>query len=254
MHVLLAALLLLAVFISPAQAQVEDSALITLKASYRGQLLEYQTAESQFLLAKGQYTQLNTLASLEDLLQASQQLMFKRSQILLTYFKLLETNLVLSQGIELSVKESLLSEIRSTQDQLATQDALEKNAPNKTAVEEATAEFVARVPAWQNLAAYARAVLKLGRQQAVYDQAQLLLNKTNPQEDNRLTALELSQKQRAYDEIMSKSLLAKTELVVMWEALAAAKAESEDFDLNQALAKNYATISQLINYLDEFTK
>jgi hypothetical protein len=86
--------------IAPYSQQLEE-----LARTYRGQVQEYQTKERAYIIAKTDFIQLETLASLESAIQASRELTIIRNQVLETYLQQLRVTLVATPGIEVPVKE-----------------------------------------------------------------------------------------------------------------------------------------------------
>ena len=65
-----------------------ESEIAGLKEVYRGQLSEYRDADKEFVIAKDQYHQLGTLASINDATEAARKVFALRDQVLISYFEL----------------------------------------------------------------------------------------------------------------------------------------------------------------------
>jgi len=131
------------VFVGQVQSQQIDPAEIiyqkedfsveieTTTETYRGQLAEYRQAEQEFVVAKGQYAQVETLSALNALIDATQTVYQKRIQVLETYFTLLQLQLQSVEGVNLVSREQAIGLLGELQQEFDNQKTI--LAQNQTA-------------------------------------------------------------------------------------------------------------------------
>ena len=121
---LLSLFITITIFFSASNVIAQDSAQIfnktrntqkieELRILYRDQIEAYRKSDKEFNVAKTHYFNVETLRALEEVVSATEVAMFDRSKILITYLELLSATLDDASGIELTLKEESLKEIRS---------------------------------------------------------------------------------------------------------------------------------------------
>lgn len=171
-----------------------------LKLQYRGELEEYRGLENSYVIAKKQYYKLNTLASLEDLVQKTQAAMDLRAKVLRTYLRLLRLELLSQPGIELPEKkaaeQSLLSAIQKIeQHQQQFEEDLDKPQISQIAEEFETLIDQTEAAAYQTLAA-----MSIGELQTIHDKAIVLKSDMEAEIATAGGALKSAERKRSFDE------------------------------------------------------
>ncbi len=91
--------------VSPLPEQIQLSSRSQLNTQYRAQLESYRIEERAFRLAKQEYHQLQTLASLEKVITAWKAVSLARNQVLITYLMILDSEVMVSYGLDEKVRE-----------------------------------------------------------------------------------------------------------------------------------------------------
>ncbi|HEX7017902.1 MAG TPA: hypothetical protein VF209_03285 [Patescibacteria group bacterium] len=233
------------------QRQDLSQDLFDLERSYRGQLDEYRRYEREYQLAYEQNTKLQTLSSLETLVQATHRVMTTRALVLHTYFRLMRITVLDAEGINTQHKDRLLSSLDEAVARIETHQQLLEKSQNRTALQQAAVEFE---PLHENLliiSNYGQTVIQVGRLQNIYDNANVLLSRIEAEDASQLSAAEVSQRQRAINET-------KTSLQGVQSQLQQANTELEELVQRQAdfydlfyLTDVYDTLSKSIAFLTE---
>jgi len=171
-----------------------------LKLQYRGELEEYRKSENLYLIAKKQYHKLDTLASLEDAVQKTQEVMVVRDKVLRTYLRLLRLKLLSQPGIELSEKknaeQSLLAAIGSIeQHQQQFAETLDKPQLNKV-----SEEFEILMEQIEEAAYQSLTLMSIGELQTIHDKAIILKADMELKIATAGGALKSTERKRSFDE------------------------------------------------------
>jgi hypothetical protein len=174
--------------------------ILQLKLQYRSELEEYRRLENLYIIAKDQYHNLGTLASLEDAVQKTQEAMDSRSKVLRTYLRLLRLKLLSQPGIELPDKKdaeqsllSALQKIEQHQQQLV--EPLDK--PQISEISDNFEDLAVQVEeaAYQTLA-----VMAIGELQTIHDKAIVLKDDMEVEIATAGGALKSTERKRSFDE------------------------------------------------------
>lgn len=255
------AFLFFLLMISPvlAQAQVD---LISEKKSiieeiaevdrtYKGQLAEYRQAADQFNIAKGQFTKLNTLASLEVAVQDGRKALLLRDRVLLTYLKLIELKLLESDGINLEEKTIALDMTKDLQQDFQAHLDLTNNAIDRVAVNQVADDFEILAPKITNLSNYVSTLLRIGKLQTIYDHSLSLVEKTNPNAAGAEPSLKQNEMIRAHTEVVNLMEKIYTNLRYGWDEIRVAREKEKPIDLSKSNASVFADLSQTMLFLAE---
>lgn len=227
--------------------------IFDLERSYRGELDEYRRYEREYQLAFEQYAKLQTLSSLETLVQATHRVMTTRGLVLHTYFRLLKLTVIDAEGINVQHKERLLSRLDESIARIETHRALLEKSQNKTALQQAAVEFEPLYEYLEVISSYGQAVVQVGRLQNVYDNSVVLLNKIESEDVSELSAIELSQRQRAIEETKSSLEEVRQQLQESNSDLdEMIEREAGTFDLFY-LTDIYDTLSKVVSFFTELT-
>lgn len=219
--------------------------------TYKGQLAEYRQAADQFNIAKGQFTKLNTLASLEVAVQDGRKALLLRDRVLLTYLKLIELKLLEADGINLEEKTIALDMTKDLQQDFQAHYDLTNNAIDRVAVNQVADDFQILAPKITNLANYASELLKIGKLQTVYDHALSLVQKTNPAAEDAEPSLKQNEMIRAHAEVVKLMEQIYTNLRFGWDEIKAAREKEKPIELAKTNASAFVGLSQTMLFLAE---
>lgn len=223
--------------------------LAEVQRSYRGQLEEYRVAQQQFVVAQQESVQLGTLSSLEAAVKATQKVMIIRDQVLLSYVKILELELRLADGLELSLKDKALLALEETTKSLNRHLDSTRASLDRPAIATRADDFLALEPLYTFSVEFSRELLLLAKLRNSYDTAAGVFNELADQE-LELTAIAQEERQRALEEVRLSLvdvdyLLDLTELEFE-ESLVRGRVRK-----NKSLDSIYVELIQLVNFLDE---
>jgi hypothetical protein len=244
------------VFVSAATSPISQKESIVdeiaeVKRSYKGQLAEYRQANDQFIIAKGQFEKLNTLASLEVAVQDVRKVLSLRDQVLLTYLKLIELELLEADGINLEEKTLALEETKDLQRDFLAHKDLVDNAIDRVAVDQVANDFELLSPRVTSLSGYASSLLQIGKLQTIYDQSLTLVDATDPRNLTEEPSLKLNEKIRAHNEISNLMDDLDFNLNFVWDEIKSARLKNKPVETNKVNASIYANLSQVLLFLEE---
>lgn len=151
-----------------------ESEIAGLKEVYRGQLSEYRDADKEFVIAKDQYHQLGTLASINDATEAARKVFTLRDQVLISYFELLRANIISSEGIELSLKEIVVKRIEIEGRWMVDHKQRVIKMLDRTQFNSLADEVTEKEDDFKEVSLQAMAILSMGELQDVYDRLVLV--------------------------------------------------------------------------------
>lgn len=171
-----------------------------LKIQYRGELEEYRNLENLYLIAKKQYRELGTLASLEDAVQKTQEAMILRDRVLRTYLRLLRLRLLSQPGINLSAKKETEQSLLSALNNIEQHQSLFDESLDKPQINEISEEFETLIDQIEEAAYQALVVMAIGELQTIHDQAIVLEADMEAEIATAGGALKSTERRRAFDE------------------------------------------------------
>ncbi|HKY74336.1 MAG TPA: hypothetical protein VJ246_03440 [Patescibacteria group bacterium] len=220
--------------LSPPQVEIA-------KKTYAEQLDVYRVKEQRFMVSREQYKQVQTLASLEEVVKASKEVQTARIDTLLTYFKVLQLTMNELKGAELTKKTVQLERIQAILTELDVARNRIANSNDRIALDNASAAYESRNEAYVSAAYGALTLIRIAHTQTATDQLGLL----SAQVFDTITAASpeasvLAEKQRGYDE------LART-ITQIKDFIRQAFTRSEGFDQYLFTAASYAQITDILN-------
>ena len=97
--------------------QTEKQALLK---TFKSQIINYQIAYKQFVLAKKQYDKLETIESLNGAIEATRQVVLKRNEVISTYIEILHLELIQRQpSLDPALRGQTIKETEALLDRLA---------------------------------------------------------------------------------------------------------------------------------------
>lgn len=230
------------------------STLNTLKETYRGQLAEYRTAERTYQIAAQQYRELNTLVSLEAVLQAMKKAMILRDQVLITYLTILQTQLGQATGINLDQKTSLNDNLTNTNQLVSDHLQSTQGAETKEQIVAAASEFEVVGKQTETTSYLAQTILAIGRLQTVYDKATVLTDDLDKNLVATTVDIKQAERQRAIAEVKATLSNAKQEI----EYLLSNQSQISTRATLQSALRNlnviYQDLIRSLDYLDELLR
>jgi len=229
------------------------------KRTLLGQLTEYDTLDKRYDISLAQFYNLKTLEALQDAVELGKDTMFLRSQVLTTYLRLLELQLIEVEGAELSLKKEALARIERDKNDLALAQKQIKQIKDREQLNQAADEFVITGENIQQTAAFVNSLLSLSKLQTVYDQSEILVKKIEDKVDNLESALLKARQQSSIKEVKRLKDQTNQDLQVLWLDLVKINQDKHDreqyINFNNGISSEindiYGQLSQLITYLDE---
>jgi hypothetical protein len=214
----------------------------TLEEQYRQQLLDYQAAERLFTVAKGDYQQLGTLASLDKAVMATKAVYAARHQVLITYLELVRRDLSNALGIEEDRKAQALDQQSTLLAALQTNHEQAQQADDRFELRPVASSFDTISLDFQSSVYMSQSLLAIGRLQNLHDQIKVLIEEIDgvtEQEKNEML-LSLTQAQESLDK--AKQRLVETK----------SKANSSTYTQTvQSIQPAFAKLRQVLGYMEE---
>lgn len=225
-----------------------------LRNLYRLQIEAYRQSEREYIIAKDQYKNLQTLRLLEDAVAASQRVMADRNKVLITYLEITMVTLKSTEGVNLEFKNEAVASLEEQIEVLRTHGENIQKSQDREAVAAMVEEFDSIKPGTINSAYQGTSLVSIGRLQTVYDKAQIILaDIQTTQKEEEVSELRKAALDRAYAETERKLDEVKELLQVINENYG----KQENFssasysNLSSRLEPVYTGLSQTVAYLDE---
>jgi hypothetical protein len=232
--------------------------LDSLRTTYRTQLAAYRNDERAYTIAKEQYAQLQTLASLEEAVKATQKVMIARAALLETYFQMLKITLQNTPGIEVPMKNDHLEAIDFILDELHKHRLAVEKATDRTSVDAMQVEFTEIDDMVKQTAYRTLMMVSYGRAQTLYDKTLAVSRDFADQIDREeKNPLVLAEKRRGFAEIGRNLTDIKTDFAELTDTLnrdPKAFTESSYGNFVEDLQGIFSGLSRSITYLEEIIK
>lgn len=240
-----------------AATQATATQLANLQATYRNELTIYRSDEKTFQVAKDQYYQLLTLASLDEAVKQTRQVMLTRLDVLQAYFAIVRVTFANTKGIDPSVKTSLLANLDALVADLKTHQQQVSAATDRPSLLDVATKFSFLSPRILYLSDQISDLVTYGNLQTVFDKMSIIKHDFQTQFPQFITdPLLLAQKQRGLDEVQRNLDQINQPLVKIRTILNPANPNQ---NLNSAnLSTDFSTIfgglSRSESYLQELVK
>jgi hypothetical protein len=212
-----------------------------LKALYRDQIQAYQNSYRNFSLAKTQFQNLATLASLEEAVLSTREVFSARNIVLITYLDQLFLELTVNPSYDEEIRQEYLNKIKQLRAELVTFNQLVINSQDRQALAERAVGFIPLGTELQAISVQTRKLLFLGKFRSSAGMAQQLTQEIKAShEANPVSALKQGERQRAYQELTSADAVVQT----AWDKSVLQYQTEEDFS-NQAYTAFIVTLSPL---------
>ena len=213
----------------------------SLKSLYREQIQAYQNSYRKFSLAKTQFQNLATLASLEEAVLSTREVFSSRNIVLITYLDQLFLELTVNPSYDEEIRQEYLNKIKQLRAELVTFNQLVLNSQDRQALAERAVGFIPLGTELQAISVQTRKLLFLGKFRSAAGMAQQLTQEIKTShEANPVSALKQGERQRAYQELTSADTVVQT----AWEKSVLQYQTDEDFS-NQAYTAFIVTLSPL---------
>ncbi len=232
-----------------------DEEIATVKATYQSQLEDYLYQDKLYRIAYDQNKQLQTLVSIEDLVQKAKNLGMKRDEVLSSYLNLLRLKLIATEGIELSLKTKYIGQLEATIAYLQAHQEILQNLHDRDQVASSLTTFSNDQGGVANLANEVLVLLSVGNLQMIYDKSIVLKKDIDSYLDEKGT-LSLPAIDRASSETNRSLDSAKLKLDAFWADILKQRGGNWYLakfyeDLPRTLNPIYVNLSQSISYLNE---
>ncbi len=236
--------------------QAEISAV---EKTMRGQLEEYRTAYRAFLVARDQYSKLETLQSINELVIAWKKVMDKRIMVMQSYFSLLKLHLHKTAGFDSLRKDTLLKEIDLDLAIMQSHQSNLHSTENRALIEALALEYPILNESWQNTAYTTLAWINFIKLEQVFLEAKNLQQYTDEQFLQASSSGQKKEKKRAMDEIKNVLVLVENQLIKIKLNLKELSTESEIYKnsyskLTRDLSPVYANLNKLLGYYSELAQ
>lgn len=225
---------------------------------YQSQIEQYRLYEDQYITAKAEHQKLQTLSSLEQAVQATQRVMKSRTQVLITYFELLQASVDESQGIELVTKQRISDELTEEINLLKDHLGRIENSQDRDALQVMTDEFELLNENLQLRGYRALALLSISELQTVHDKSKLILTDIQAyHKTSSPSAATQARYNRAYLETERALLSANATLQKTAEEVAVDDRVTDRGSYTNTMNKLQPTFSQLkqvLGFLEELLR
>lgn len=219
-----------------------------------GQLTQYQHDERQYRVALDQYQRLQTLSSIEEVVAAARQLILSRNLALQSYLNLLRLKLIETEGIELTHKNQVISQIETLLAVLKEHSAQALNITQREEINQLADSFQEIYDQIRSTSYYGLSVLAIGKLQAVYDQTAVINQRIRAAEER--TVISDSSRERSLLEV--NKLIEELPQIFskMWTNVTIAQEKNNGYESlyrsqSQDLNLVFARLSRLIAFFEE---
>jgi hypothetical protein len=231
----------------------------TLRDKYRSQLAAYRNDERNYDIAKEQYNQLGTLASLEEAVRSTRQVMLSRVIILRTYFDILKVQLINTKGVDLNMKNAQVQKLDASLQNLQKHQAKVEKATDRDSLLVVETEFGDFEEDLQLTSYLTSNMIAYGNLQSVYDKTRVVTNEIIDQaQKSETNALILAEKKRGFTEInrtldgVGESL--KSVKIILEKTQKDLKTGNNLSESDSQFNTIYSGIAQSLSFLDEVLK
>lgn len=240
------------------QAQTVSAAELKTQAqaSYRANLEAYRNDLRQYTISKTQFTQLQTLAALEDAIAATRKVMLSRATVLEVYIQLLQLELQQVQSFPEELKQEKMTALQSLRDELTAHKELVTNTSDRAGIAQRAEEFVDLSANSTQLAYDVLSRIKLAKIKTVY-----LLSLEFTDEISTVVAERFSsypntvaEKNRGIEQIRSVLTISDQQFLAADEIVNREKVVPDSSTLDDVKTKLlpvYTSLSQVLNYMAE---
>ncbi len=234
----------------------ETQRIKDLRVLYRDQVEVYRNSEKAFTIAKTNYTQVQTLAALEEAVKATQTVMMDRSRVLVTYLELIDAVLTETNGIELDLKDQSHTEMFGLINAIKIHQENILVSKDRQAMAFLADEFEPISVSYQSAVYKALSLIRIGKIQEVHDKAEIIeADIVKEHKIQEVANVKVARRERAYAEIERNFETINAGLVELNNSFLKAKRDgfSRSFyeRILEDLSPVYAQISRSLDHLEE---
>jgi hypothetical protein len=223
-------------------SQLED-----LRASLRGQILEYRDAEASFIIARGELEKLQTLAATENAVAATKKVQNLRALVLITYTKLLKLSILDTTTMSLPVKTKTLAALEVVQKDLESHQAFVQRAATRSDLQLVADDFSLISPRL-----VAEANFGPPRLRKAFIATQALVAELESRDATAAATLKQAERKRAFEQTTQTLKATEEQLLQVENYLAVASSTDRlNRDLEELFVGIYAGKSQVLSYIEE---
>ncbi len=225
-----------------------------LKMQYRGELEEYRRLEDRYTVSKQQHIKLNTLASLEEAIAASQSAMESRARVLKTYLQILKVALLQQTGVDVKQKENAVAAIDQVSEKLTQHHAIFSEPLDKVKLQQVSTNFALLREQIEDTSYRALSLLTIGQLQTVYDNSSLLVEDMEAELATHGGALKQAERKRGFEETKRNLEAIKPTLEEAHQTTANSQDSKYEFAYGRVtkdLRSAYTDLSQILSFLKE---
>lgn len=184
------------------QKERETERITELRTLYRNQVEVYRAAEKEFTIAKTNFEQVQTLASLEEAVAKTKKVMKIRSEVLVTYLELVEAVLTETNGVELDLKQQSTTELLALVQALKIHQEEIQVSEDRLAMATLANNFEPIAATFESEVYKALSLIRIGRIQEVHDKSEIIFaDIKETHQENEVAASAQAKRNRAYAEI-----------------------------------------------------
>jgi len=234
----------------------ETERIAQLRVLYRDEVEAYRNAEKAFTIAKTNFNQVQTLAALEEAVNATQKVMFERSRVMITYLELIDAVLIETKGIELDLKNQTHIELTGLINTLKIHQENIVVSKDRQAMVLLANEFEPISVDYQSEVYKTLSLVRIGKIQEVHDKAEIIkADIVKEHESQEVSSLVISRRERAYAEIERNFDAVNAGLADLNNLFTQGRREgfSRSFyeKILEKLSPVYVQISRSLDHLDE---
>lgn len=232
-----------------------DQSLPTLRSKYLAFIQQYRDQEQRYIRAKSQYQQLQTLASQEEVIRETRQLLTIRADIYATYLDILDEELNQALGIPIEKKNSQRVSISLLNDKVAIHRTNVQTITDRFAMDQEVDRFSASVDELHNTAAATYSMIKIGQMQIAIDKLKLVTAEVRTYVFNQdLPANTAAEKTRGFNEIDRVTAQLEINFKTISDKFYANPNQASISSYNQLttqLTTPYAELNRVVEFLEE---
>jgi hypothetical protein len=234
----------------------ETQRIEQLRILYRDQVEAYRNSEKNYSIAKANYFQVQTLAALEEAVQATKKVMIDRSAVMITYLELIDSVLIETNGIELNLKNQSHTELIGLIQLLKIHQENIQVSNDRNAMAILSDDFEPIAESYQSAVYKTLSLIRIGKIQEVRDKAEIIeadIQQFHLSQD--VSEATILRRARAYDQIENDFDTINSQLFKLNESFLEARRQGFSRSFYERILTNlspiFAEISRSLDHLEE---
>lgn len=234
----------------------ETEKIRQLRILYRDQVEVYRKSEKDFSIAKTNHEQVQTLAALEEAVNATRTVMADRLRVMITYAELIDAVLVETNGIELDIKEQTHSELVGMINLLKIHQENVQVAKDRPAMALLADDFEPVAIQYESLVYKTLSLIRIGKIQEVQDKAEIIEADIIKEHDSEeVSSVITAKRERAYAEVEKDFKVTNQDLAKLNEDFLVARRDGFKRGFYERILEDlspvYARLSRTLDHLEE---